>query len=84
MKGNQAREIAPVPAEEPGDAFSSQTAKAGSNKIAPNMFMRNMNVSRMPMSAWNWSGEKIQVATPMASAQPVKITPNPEIASVVK
>ena len=47
------------------------------------MFTRNMKVSRMPMSAWNLSGEKIQVPTPMASVMPVKRTPLPVTARVL-
>ncbi|VVN11886.1 hypothetical protein PS645_03834 [Pseudomonas fluorescens] len=41
------------------------------------MFQTNMNASSTPMSAWNLMGEKIQVATPMASVMPVSITTLP-------
>ncbi len=44
----------------------NQAPSAGINKIAASMFTRNMNVSMMPMSAWNFSGENTQVATPIA------------------
>ena len=50
--------------------------------MAPNIFTRNMNVNSMPISAWNLSGEKIQVTTPMANVIPVKMTPAPVICSV--
>ena len=36
------------------------------------------------MSAWNFSGENIQVATPIASVMPVKSTPLPVTSSVLK
>ena len=39
--------------------------------MAASMFTRNMNVSMMPISAWNFSGENTQVATPMASKRPL-------------
>ena len=41
-----------------------------------------MKVSSTPMSAWNLSGENIQVATPMASVRPVNSTPLPVIVNV--
>ena len=44
---------------------SSDIDDNGSNTMAPSMFTRNMNVSRMPMSAWNLSGAKIHVPTPI-------------------
>ncbi len=40
--------------------------------MAPSMFTTNMKVSIRPTSAWNCSGEKVQVATPIASVTPVK------------
>src|SRR5262249_46323804 len=60
----------------------SQAASAGSNRIAANMFTRNMKVSMMPMSAWNFSGENTQVATPIASVMPVKMMLAPVTRSV--
>ena len=63
---------------------SSRQARAGSNRMAPSMLTRNMKVSRIPMSAWNLSGEKIQVATPIASVTPVKTTPLPVMARVCR
>ena len=57
----------------------SQHARAGSRTMAPTMFTRNMKVSKMPMSAWNLSGEKIQVATPTARVIAVNTTPVPVI-----
>src|SRR5690554_4328010 len=57
-------------------------ASAGSSHRAPNMFQRNMKVSRIPMSAWNLMSEKIQVATPMARVKPVKVTALPVVFSV--
>ena len=41
-------------------------------------------MSKMPMSAWNLSGEKIQAPTPIASVRPVNTTPLPVIASVMR
>jgi hypothetical protein len=46
------------------------------------MFMTKRKKSRIPMSAWNLSGEKIQVATARPSVVPVKSTPLPVIFSV--
>ena len=60
----------------------NHAARAGSSTIAPSMFTRNMNVSMMPMSAWNFSGENTQVATPMASVMPVKMMLAPVTCSV--
>ena len=60
----------------------NQAARAGSSTIAPSMFTRNMNVSMMPMSAWNFSGENTQVATPMARVMPVKMMLAPVTCSV--
>src|SRR5690606_10967062 len=57
-------------------------ARAGSSHRAPNMFHRNMKVSRIPISAWNLIAEKIQVTTPMASVKPVKVTALPVVFSV--
>src|SRR5690554_2764090 len=81
--------------EQPGDClepgldqlriFSGRIRKrasAGSSHRAPNMFHRNMKVSRIPMSAWNLMSEKIQVATPMARVKPVKVTALPVVFSV--
>src|SRR5690554_6153542 len=81
--------------EQPGDClepgldqlriFSGRIRKrasAGSSHRAPNMFQRNMKVSRIPMSAWNLMSEKIQVATPMARVKPVKVTALPVVFSV--
>ena len=44
---------------------------------APIMFDTNMKVSRMPMSAWNSIGEKIQVTTLAASVTPTSATTLP-------
>jgi hypothetical protein len=55
---------------------------AGNRRMAPNIFTRNMKVNSMPMSAWNLSGEKIHVTTPIANVTPVKMTPDPVICSV--
>ena len=41
------------------------------------MFHTNMNVSRMPMSAWNLIGEKAQVTTPAARVTPTSATTLP-------
>src|SRR5438034_20253 len=41
------------------------------------MFHRNMNVSRIPMSAWNLIGEKAHVITPAASVIPTSATTLP-------
>jgi hypothetical protein len=41
--------------------------------MAPSMFTKNMNVSMMPISAWNCSGENTHVTTPMARVMPVKM-----------
>ena len=54
--------------------LTSHAASAGSSRIAPSMFTTNRNVSMMPMSAWNLSGENTQVTTPIASVMPVKMT----------
>ena len=43
----------------------NQAANAGRRKIAPSTLTRNMNDSNTPMSAWNFSGAKAQVQTPM-------------------
>ena len=45
--------------------------------MANTMFIRNMNISRMPMSAWNWSAEKAHVPTPTESVRPVNTTALP-------
>ena len=60
----------------------NHAASAGSNTIAASMFTRNMKVSMMPMSAWNFSGENTQVATPIASVIPVKMMLAPVTRSV--
>ena len=41
------------------------------------MFQTNMNVSRIPMSAWNLIGENAQVTTPAASVTPTSATTLP-------
>ena len=53
---------------------SRKTARLGSRMRAPSMFPRNMKVSRVPMSAWNFRAEKIQVLVPMARVSPVTST----------
>lgn len=61
---------------------ASHAASAGKRMIAASMFTRNMKVSMMPMSAWNFSGENSQVATPIASVMPVKMMLAPVTCSV--
>ena len=46
------------------------------------MLTRNMKVSTVPMSAWNFSGATIHVATPAAKVRPVGTTPAPVVARV--
>ena len=50
-----------------GIKVSSVTANAGNTVIAISMLSMNMKASSRPMSAWNLSGEKTQVATPTDS-----------------
>jgi len=50
---------------------SSQRHSAGRKMIAANMFIRNMKVSMMPMSAWNFRSDQIHSATPTASVNAV-------------
>ncbi|MCY1563355.1 hypothetical protein D9M68_1009180 [compost metagenome] len=44
----------------------------------------NSNTSRRPMSAWNFSAENDQVATPIARVMPVKATEVPVVFSASK
>src|SRR3546814_15312046 len=61
-------------------SFPSSTCdNAGISTSAPNMFQRNMKVSRIPMSAWNLIGENAQVTTPEASVTPTSETALPAI-----
>ena len=48
------------------------------------MFTTKRNVSRMPTSAWNLSGENTHVTTPIASVMPVKMTLAPVTRSVCR
>ena len=50
-----------------GRSGNRKCDSAGISTSAPSMFHTNMNVSRMPMSAWNLIGDKAQVTTPAAS-----------------
>ena len=50
--------------------------KAGSNTMAANIFSRNINVSKIPISIWNLSAEKTK-CSPMPKVNPVKITAPP-------
>ena len=52
-------------------------ARAGRRITAPSILNKNIKVSNIPMSAWNWSADINQVLTPMASVNPVKKTALP-------
>ena len=45
--------------------------------MAPSIFKRNIKLRRMPISAWNFRVENIQVETPKARVIPVKTTALP-------
>ena len=64
----------------PRSAAGSTTAP-GSGSARPSMFHRNMNASRIPMSAWNLIGDQAQVTTPAASVKPTSATMRPVNAS---
>ncbi|MNG07109.1 hypothetical protein D3C84_903970 [compost metagenome] len=64
----------------PGCGARSRSRKydrAGMRISAPSMFHRNMNVSRMPMSAWNLIGDQTQHTTPAARVMPTSPTTRP-------
>ena len=60
-----------------GSRVSITTAMPGRAVSAMIMLVKNMNVSSVPMSAWNFSGENDQVETPSAKFNAVKNTPLP-------
>ena len=62
--------------------FTRKLARAGNNSIAPSILILNMNINRMPMSVWNFKGEKIQVMTPMVRVIAVNSTAKPDVANV--
>ncbi len=62
----------------------SQRSSAGISNSAPSMLARNMKLSRMPMSAWNFSAEKIQVPTPTDRVTAVNSTAVPVVRSALK
>ncbi|MCY1301559.1 hypothetical protein D9M68_651580 [compost metagenome] len=57
---------------------------AGSRTSAPTMFQTNSSTSSRPMSAWNFSAEKAQVATPSARVMPVNATEVPVVFNASK
>ncbi|MNN84896.1 hypothetical protein D3C81_2021080 [compost metagenome] len=50
---------------------------AGSRVMAISMLVMNMKVSSRPMSAWNFSAEKDQVATPTDKVMAVNTVATP-------
>jgi hypothetical protein len=56
-RGRALREARAGPASQSLFGRTRIAASKGSRGIAPSMFTRNMKVSMMPMSAWNFSGE---------------------------
>jgi hypothetical protein len=47
--------------------FRRKVARLGSKISAPTMLTSNIKAYSRPMSAWNFMGENIQVATPAAA-----------------
>jgi hypothetical protein len=57
--------------------MSRNTARAGRAVTAMTILITNINVRSIPMSAWNFKGDKAHVDTPTAKVMAVKITAFP-------